>query len=76
MDKLITLAFFSDFTEASLVRGYLKSQGIECFSWDTLINRTFGGVLSAVPVELIIDEKDFHKAESLMKKGGYEKFLA
>lgn len=67
-DKTIVFMEFSSAGEANIIKGYLESNGIDCFLSNE--NSPFtGGILtdSLYGVRLNIMEDDLDKAEELMK---------
>lgn len=71
MDNLITIRTFSTSSEMEIVKAYLESYEIECFSKDEILSQStypanvFGGA------KLQVREKDFEEAASVLIEGGY-----
>lgn len=72
MEQLITLRTFNSSSELEMAKSYLESNGIECFSKDEIINRTYiptviGGA------QLQVREEQLEEAIAHLIEGGYLK---
>lgn len=75
MDKLVTLAVFTENSEAGLVKSFLESRGIDCVLTDSLSNQLFGGYIDMGGTQLSVMDQDLPRAQKAMEEGGFEKYL-
>jgi len=68
-DKMVELRRFTLVSEAEILAGLLKSEGVECYVRDCFINQIYSGVdFGGVKIELL--EKDLQRAKEIMQAFG------
>jgi hypothetical protein len=70
MNELITVRTFSSSSDFQMVKVYLESFGIECFTKDEVINRAYLANVNG-GVKLQVREEQLEDAIRFLKEGGY-----
>jgi len=73
MQNLVTIKIFSYQSELHLVKSFLESEGIECFTENEFINQIYPVGTEAFGCKLQVAEQDFEKAIQLLIEGGFAK---
>ena len=71
MEELVTIRSFSQSIDFEMVKSYLESCGIECFSQDEILNRDYANVNGGVKLQVWKEQGD--EAINLLFEGGYLK---
>jgi hypothetical protein len=72
MNNFVTIKTFTYPIDASIIRGKLESEGIECFIKDELTVQVDNFYSNAIGgVKLQVREKDVEHAVEILKEGGY-----
>lgn len=72
MEKLITLRSFNSSSELDIAMAYLESNGIECFSKDEIMSRTYvSNVVGGAKLQ--VKEEQLEDAIARLIEGGYLK---
>ena len=70
-DKVIEIARFENTTEAEMLAGLLKSEGIECYVRDGIISSNFFGSVDIGGAKVDLLKKDVRRALEIMKDHNY-----
>jgi len=73
MQNLVTIKIFSYQSELYLVKSFLESEGVECFTENEFINQIYPVGTDALGCKLQVAEQDFEKAIQLLIEGGFAK---
>ena len=65
--------FSGDITQVQIVKGFLESQGIECWLKDEIMGTLFPWVVNPAgssPIKILVKGEDIEEAVSLLKEKG------
>jgi hypothetical protein len=66
MEKLIPLQRFSNYVEANIVLGKLKSDGVDCWLQDENTSTILGNAIGGI--KLVVPQSQVKRAKELMSK--------
>lgn len=66
--RTVLLSTLENSFQANILQDRLREEGIESFLKNEVLSGVFGNI-SGFQIEIYVDEKDYEKAEAILKEG-------